>query len=88
MNMEMKRIREFFERYKTALLKNSAAREDVILLIYKVTGITLQQKEFKYERGRITLSTTSIKKNHIFLYKKELLRRMQELGMNDILDIH
>jgi hypothetical protein len=85
--MELKGIKEFLERYKTTLLKGDFEREEIVLCIKDVSGVTLKSSEFKIERLTLTLRVTPIKKNQIFLYRDKILSSLKEKGIKTVSEI-
>ena len=85
--MELKGIKEFLERYKTTLLKGDFEREEIVLCIKEISGVTLKSSEFKIERLTLTLRVTPIKKNQIFLYREKILSTFKEKGIKTISEI-
>lgn len=86
--MELKGIKEFLERYKTTLLRGDISREEIILSIKEISGVTLKNTEFKIDRGSVVLQTSSIKKNQIFLYRGMIIKRLSTSTTQPIVDIH
>ena len=86
--MELKGIKEFLERYKKTLLRGDISREEIILLISDVSGVTLKNSEFKIDRGTVVIQTTSIKKNQIFLYREAIIKKLKTNTTQHIIDIH
>lgn len=85
--MELKGIKEFLERYKKTLLKGDFEREEIVLCIKEISGVTLKPSEFKIERLTLTLRVTPIKKNQIFLYREKILSTFKEKGIKIISEI-
>lgn len=86
--MELKGIKEFLERYKKTLKNFESHHEDIIQSIYNVSGVKLNSSEFKIKNTIITLQTTSIKKNQIFLYKNQIIKKFKDDGVEKITDIY
>jgi hypothetical protein len=86
--MELKGIKEFLERYKQTILRGDTTREGIIRCIKDISGVELKNSDIKIERGVVTLTISSIKKNQIFLFKDHIILMIKKETGQSIYEIH
>ena len=86
--MELSGIENFLEAYRKRLFKAEDARQAIIQLIKKVSGVELAEKEIEIKKGTIVLHANTVIKNQIFLYKEKILDEFKKSGVADIYDIY
>lgn len=85
--MQLSSIREYLEKYQKKLSHEDEKRSLLISIIHDETGIQLDEKTMTITKGILTIKTSPVLKNELFLHKTQILQKIRENGRGDIFDI-
>lgn len=85
--MQLSGIQGFLEEYRKRLFQADGARQRILEIIGDISGVVVEEKEIEIRKNEIVLSTDSVAKHQIFLYKEKILKKFIDSGVKDIYDI-
>jgi hypothetical protein len=78
----MKDISFYFSKYKDLGLKQKQIEESLIKSIEDICGFVADKENIKITQKAVSLNIKGVEKNEIFIHKKEVQERFQELLQN------
>ena len=81
----MLNISKYLEKFRKNLASGEDLNNNIILIINKHTGISINPNDFDIKNNIIYIKTTPSYKNKIFIFKEDILKELNQLSK--IIDI-
>ena len=81
----MLNISKYLEKFRKNLASGQDLNNNIILIINKYTGISINPNDFDMKNNIIYIKTTPSYKNKIFIFKEDILKELNQLSK--IIDI-
>ena len=81
----MLNISKYLEKFRKNLASGEDLNNNIILIINKYTGISINPNDFDMKNNIIYIKTTPSYKNKIFIFKEDILKELNQLSK--IIDI-